>query len=87
MRKCSEDTTQQHQALPQQDLDIAQECPKACSCTQIPNRVHRSADEVVTFTAIRPSIVEFLEPSLKVVCVGVGLTNVPFGLPDNTKEL
>ncbi|VDD79123.1 unnamed protein product [Mesocestoides corti] len=86
-RQCKGVASQHHHSLPQRDLDVARGCPKACACVQIPNRVHRSADDVITFTAIRPSITEILEPSLKITCSNAGLTRFPVDIPENTKEL
>lgn len=85
---CKREVDLQHQSLPQQDLDVAQDCPKACTCSQLPNRVQRSTDDVITFTTLRSGFsMEILEPSLKVTCTNTGLTSVPVGIPDNTKEL
>ncbi|KAH9283513.1 Slit -like protein 2 protein [Echinococcus granulosus] len=86
-RHCKRDADLQHQSIPQQDLDMAQNCPKACTCSRFPNRVQRSADDVITFTALRPRVAEIVEPSLKVTCTNAGLTSVPIGIPENTKEL
>ena len=84
---CRGESDLQHQSLPQQDFDVAQDCPSACTCTQLPNRVQRSTDDVITFTALRPSVTEILEPSLQVTCTNLGLTAIPVGIPENTKEL
>ncbi|KAM3184572.1 hypothetical protein ACTXT7_008077 [Hymenolepis weldensis] len=86
-RQCKQEPDAQHYSRPQQDLDVAQDCPKGCTCIQLPNRVQRSADDVITFTAMRPGVVEILEPSLKVSCVSRGLMSIPIGVPENTKEL
>ncbi|VUZ54040.1 unnamed protein product [Hymenolepis diminuta] len=87
IRQCKQEPDVQHYSRPQQDLDVAQDCPKGCNCIQLPNRVQRSADDVITFTAMRPGTVEILEPSLKVSCVNQGLMSIPIGVPENTKEL
>ncbi|KAM7537665.1 hypothetical protein Aperf_G00000075381 [Anoplocephala perfoliata] len=85
--QCKLEPDWQHQSRPQQDLDVAQDCPKACICTQLSNRVQRSTDDVITFTSLRPGVVEVLEPSLKVTCTNSGLTSIPIGIPENTREL
>lgn len=86
-RRCERDSDLQHQSLPQQDLDVDQDCPKACTCSQLPNRVQRSTDDVITFTALRSGVVEIVEPSLKVICTNADLTSVPIEIPQNTREL
>uniref|UniRef100_A0A0R3W0Y6 Slit homolog 2 protein n=1 Tax=Taenia asiatica TaxID=60517 RepID=A0A0R3W0Y6_TAEAS len=86
-RRCEKDSDLQHQSIPQQDLDVAQDCPKACTCSQLPNRVQRSTDDVITFTALRSGVVEIVEPSLKVICTNADLASVPTEIPENTKEL
>ncbi|KAL5971960.1 hypothetical protein TSMEX_000351, partial [Taenia solium] len=86
-RRCERDSDLQHQSIPQQDFDVAQDCPKACTCSQLPNRVQRSTDDVITFTALRSGFVEIVDPSLKVICTNADLTSVPTEIPENTKEL
>ncbi|KAL5110934.1 hypothetical protein TcWFU_009486 [Taenia crassiceps] len=86
-RRCERGPDLHHQSIPQQDLDVAQDCPKVCTCSQLPNRVQRSTDNVITFTAVRSGVVEIVEPSLKVICTNADLTTVPIKIPENTKEL
>ncbi|VDO01213.1 unnamed protein product [Rodentolepis nana] len=86
-RQCTQKPDVQHHSRPQHDLDVPQDCPSDCTCTQLPNRVQRSADDVITFTAMRPGVVEILEPSVKVSCTNRGLVSIPIGIPENTKEL
>ncbi|VDM35149.1 unnamed protein product [Hydatigera taeniaeformis] len=76
-----------HQSIPQQDLDTAHDCPTACTCSHLANRVQRSTDDVITFTALRHGVAEIVEPSLKVTCTNADLTSVPASIPDDTKEL